>query len=107
MITCGLKHVAQCHHIIQISKEEHCASSWLSVVNWLSATHRMNNIKFTYNLRVPVVYIPVHPLLSTGSVNSRTTFSLALLSLPSNRSSPVQILQFTQQPKQDSLTYRT
>ena len=63
-------------------------------------------IKFTYNLGVPVIYVPVHPLPSTGSANSSTTFSLALLSLPSNRSSPAQILQFTKQPKLDSYNLR-
>jgi len=78
----------------------------LSVVNRLSTMHKTKNIKFTYNLGIPVVYIPVHPLPSTGSVNSSTTYSIALLSLPSNRSSPVQILQFTQQPKLDSHNLR-
>jgi len=78
---------------------------------WLNGwTNRPNqtkpNLKFTYNLGVPVIYIQVHSLPSTGSVNSSTTVSLALLSLPSNRSSLVQILQFTQHPKLDSHNLR-
>ena len=43
-----------------------------------------------------------HPLPCTGSTDSGTMFSLALLSLPSTRSSPVQILEFTQYLELDS-----
>jgi hypothetical protein len=48
MIPCGLKHVGILCVKIEISKEEHYAFCWLSVVICISTVHGVNNIKHTH-----------------------------------------------------------